>query len=139
MRSAAAIAMLALLPLSVSFADVYRSVDAQGHVLYSDTPSPGAELVKVTNSSQHFSSQFISSSSAPKQAAAQAGKKTTAAPTPPAQHGEGQRVFEQNCSRCHTAPSGFSSRIAGTVAMHMRVRASLSQDDTEALLHFLNP
>jgi len=68
MRAAAAIAMLALLPLSVSFADVYRSVDAQGHVLYSDTPTPGAELVKISNSSQHFSS-LSSSSSAPKAAA----------------------------------------------------------------------
>lgn len=28
-------------------ADVYRSVDAQGHVQYSDTPTPGAELVHV--------------------------------------------------------------------------------------------
>jgi cytochrome c5 len=77
----------------------------------------------------------------PKPAAAQAGKKATAtaAAAPAPQHGDGQRVFEQNCSRCHAAPSGFSPRISGAVAMHMRVRASLSQDDTEALLHFLNP
>jgi mono/diheme cytochrome c family protein len=52
---------------------------------------------------------------------------------------EGQRVFEQNCSRCHTAPDGFSSRISGTVLRHMRVRASLSRHDEEELLHFLNP
>ena len=70
--------------------------------------------------------------------AKQSVKKTAAAPVQPP-HGDGQRVFEQNCSRCHTAPDGFSTRISGTVAMHMRVRASLSQDDTEALLHFLNP
>jgi hypothetical protein len=31
-------------------ADVYRSVDAQGHVQYSDTPTPGAELVHVQRS-----------------------------------------------------------------------------------------
>jgi len=52
---------------------------------------------------------------------------------------EGQRVFEQNCSRCHTAPDGFSSRISGTVVRHMRVRASLSQHDEQELLRFLNP
>jgi mono/diheme cytochrome c family protein len=61
----------------------------------------------------------------------------------PAQHlqsqDDGQRVFEQNCSRCHTAPDGFSPRISGTVARHMRVRASLSRADEQALLHFLNP
>jgi cytochrome c5 len=52
---------------------------------------------------------------------------------------EGERVFEQNCSRCHTAPEGFSSRISGTVVRHMRVRASLSQHDEQALLKYLNP
>jgi hypothetical protein len=35
------------LPLTAALADVYRSVDAQGHVQYSDTPTPGAELVHV--------------------------------------------------------------------------------------------
>jgi cytochrome c5 len=52
---------------------------------------------------------------------------------------EGQRVFEQNCSRCHNTPDGFSSRISGTVVRHMRVRASLSQHDEQELLRFLNP
>jgi hypothetical protein len=55
-------------------------------------------------------------------------------------HGDdGQRVFEQNCSRCHNAPDGFSPRITGTVLRHMRVRASLSQHDEKELLHFMNP
>jgi len=53
--------------------------------------------------------------------------------------GEGERVFEQHCSRCHTSPDGFSPRISGTVSRHMRVRASLSQREEEQLLHFLNP
>jgi mono/diheme cytochrome c family protein len=62
------------------------------------------------------------------------------AKTVPAEHGDrGQQVFEQNCSRCHNAPSGFSSRISGTIAMHMRVRASLSEEDYKALRRFLNP
>jgi hypothetical protein len=52
---------------------------------------------------------------------------------------EGERVFEQNCSRCHWAPDGFSSRISGTIVRHMRVRASLSQHDEEELLRFFNP
>jgi cytochrome c5 len=63
-----------------------------------------------------------------------------AAPKPTPQHADnGQRVFEQNCSRCHAAPSGFPPRISGTIVMHMRVRASLSQDEAQALLRFLNP
>ncbi len=52
---------------------------------------------------------------------------------------DGQQVFEQNCSRCHTAPQGFSPRISGTVVRHMRVRAGLSAEDEKALLRFFNP
>ena len=51
----------------------------------------------------------------------------------------GQEVFNQNCSRCHNAPEGFSPSISGTIARHMRVRASLSEADYKALLRFLNP
>jgi mono/diheme cytochrome c family protein len=51
----------------------------------------------------------------------------------------GQQVFEQNCARCHNAPEGFPSSISGTVAMHMRVRAGLSDADYKALRKFLNP
>ncbi len=50
MRRVTAIAILIGLPLSATQADVYRSVDAQGHVQYSDTPSPGAELIQVSSS-----------------------------------------------------------------------------------------
>jgi hypothetical protein len=46
MRPSAVIAILSVLPLSAAIADVYRSVDAQGHVLYSDTPTPGAQLIR---------------------------------------------------------------------------------------------
>jgi mono/diheme cytochrome c family protein len=52
---------------------------------------------------------------------------------------EGQRIFEQNCSRCHTTPDGFSPHISGTIVMHMRVRASLSEHDAKAVLRFFNP
>jgi cytochrome c5 len=51
----------------------------------------------------------------------------------------GQQVFNQNCSRCHNAPEGFSPSVSGTIAMHMRVRANLSDADYKALLRFLNP
>jgi hypothetical protein len=46
-RHAAAIAVLVSLPLVPALADVYRSVDAQGHVQYSDTPTPGAQLIRM--------------------------------------------------------------------------------------------
>lgn len=52
---------------------------------------------------------------------------------------EGERVFQQHCSRCHAAPEGFSPRISGTIVLHMGVRASLSQHEKEVLRHFFNP
>jgi mono/diheme cytochrome c family protein len=91
---------------------------------------------------------FVSSKAAPQtssapqakaQGATHAGKKQTPASQGAVHQDEGQRVFDQNCSRCHTAPDGFSSRISGTVVRHMRVRASLSQHDEQELLRFLNP
>jgi hypothetical protein len=69
--------------------------------------------------------------------AAPAGKKPAVAQA--AQEDEGQRIFEQNCSRCHNTPEGFSPRISGTIVRHMRMRASLSKHDEEELLHFFNP
>lgn len=65
------------------------------------------------------------------------------APVPQNSHAttadRGQQVFEQNCSRCHNAPEGFPSSISGTIAMHMRTRANLSEADYKALRRFLNP
>lgn len=52
---------------------------------------------------------------------------------------EAELIFARNCSRCHTAPQGFSPKIAGTVVMHMRVRAQLSQHDEQVLLRYFNP
>jgi cytochrome c5 len=72
-------------------------------------------------------------------------KTQQAAPAQPApQQGPqpqeaGERIFSQNCSRCHAAPEGFSPRVSGTILRHMRVRASLSQRDEQELLRYLNP
>jgi cytochrome c5 len=62
---------------------------------------------------------------------------TTPAPLPHAN--DRQQIFDQQCSRCHNAPEGFSPRISGTIIRHMRVRASLSQHEEAELLRFLNP
>src|ERR1700723_78428 len=66
-------------------------------------------------------------------------KNQVAVPAAQQHQGDGAVIFEQNCSRCHNAPEGFSPRISGTIVRHMRVRASLSEHDAEELLRFLNP
>lgn len=50
----------------------------------------------------------------------------------------GQQVFHQNCSRCHKAPAGVAPSISGTVVLHMRIRAGLSEKDYKHLLAFLS-
>ena len=69
----------------------------------------------------------------------QTAKKPTVAQGSQQPEDEGERIFEQNCSRCHNAPEGFSPRISATIVRHMRVRASLSKHDEEELLRFFNP
>lgn len=53
--------------------------------------------------------------------------------------GAGEQVFRRNCSRCHKAPEAIPPSVAGTVALHMRIRAGLSEKDYRRLLAFLNP
>jgi mono/diheme cytochrome c family protein len=72
-------------------------------------------------------------------AAAKGKQQAKTSGTQSSQPSDGERVFQQNCSRCHDAPQGFPPQISGTVVRHMRVRASLSQKDAQALLRFLNP
>jgi mono/diheme cytochrome c family protein len=71
--------------------------------------------------------------------AQQAAQLPAVAQASPQHEDDGERIFQQNCSRCHNAPEGFSPRISGTIVRHMRVRASLSQHDAEELLRFFNP
>jgi len=72
-------------------------------------------------------------------AADQQGSMQTKQPAATVAASRGERVFQQNCSRCHNAPQSFPPQISGTVVRHMRVRASLSAADEKTLLRFLNP
>jgi cytochrome c5 len=54
----------------------------------------------------------------------------------PADSKPGERVFKQNCSRCHDEPQGFAPQICATVIRQMRVRASLSQSEEKQILSF---
>jgi cytochrome c5 len=51
----------------------------------------------------------------------------------------GERVFQANCGRCHSAPEQFSPSISGTILRHMRVRANLSAEDERAILRYIAP
>ena len=68
-----------------------------------------------------------------------AKQQSTAKQTSSHKQTEGERIFVQNCARCHTPPDGFSPRISNTVVLHMRVRASLSDHDIQELKRYFNP
>lgn len=65
--------------------------------------------------------------------------KKAATPATPAAQDPGERKFQENCGRCHTAPEQLSPRITGTVVRHMRVRALLSAEDERDILRYLSP
>ena len=89
-------------------------------------------LVTATGSLASLQEQTGSSSSKGRQAA-------TTEPASANVTSRGERVFQQNCSRCHNSPQGFPPQISASIVRHMRVRASLSAADEKALLKFLNP
>jgi len=82
---------------------------------------------------------FMQASAQDHPPASQPAKQASNAPATQQKESEGDRIFQQNCARCHRPPDGFSPRISGTIVRHMRVRASLSKHDEDELLRFLNP
>ena len=50
---------------------------------------------------------------------------------------EGEKRFKANCGRCHLAPQKFPPRMMATIVRHMRVRATLTDEDTRLILHYM--
>lgn len=90
--------LLLSLPLTAAPADVYRSVDAQGHLQYSDTPTPGAVLVStadVTASDGPTSDDASTAKQAIEKAADQASEQVA--------QEEAQRAVEKDAAAAHEA------------------------------------
>src|SRR5271155_3440636 len=50
---------------------------------------------------------------------------------------EGDKRFRTNCSRCHTSPHKLPPRMMATAIRHMRVRATLSDEDMRLILKYM--
>jgi cytochrome c5 len=50
---------------------------------------------------------------------------------------EGEKRFHANCGRCHAAPQKFPPRMMGTVLRHMRVRATITEEDRRMILFYM--
>ena len=75
--------------------------------------------------------------------AGSANKKESSAVTP-AVHATadsmrtlGEQRFRANCGRCHAAPQKFPPRAMSTVLRHMRVRATITDEDMRLVLFYM--
>jgi mono/diheme cytochrome c family protein len=50
---------------------------------------------------------------------------------------EGEQRFHANCGRCHAAPHKFPPRMMATVIRHMRVRATITDEDMRLVLFYM--
>lgn len=82
----------------------------------------------------------VSSALAGDSSAKKNGESTVA--VQPANDADGMRVqgeqrFRANCGRCHAAPQKFSPRVMATVVRHMRVRATITDEDMRLVLFYM--
>lgn len=54
-----------------------------------------------------------------------------------AQRVEGEQRFRANCGRCHAAPHKFPPRMMATIVRHMRVRATITDEDMRLILSYM--
>jgi mono/diheme cytochrome c family protein len=72
-------------------------------------------------------------------------RESASASTPVVQSGteadamrvQGEQRFRANCSRCHAAPHKFPSRMMATIVRHMRVRATITDEDMRLVLFYM--
>jgi mono/diheme cytochrome c family protein len=74
-----------------------------------------------------------------------ASSNKEAAAVPPVVHAtdadsmraQGEQRFRANCGRCHAAPQKFPPRAMATVLRHMRVRATITDEDMRLVLFYM--
>lgn len=51
---------------------------------------------------------------------------------------QGEKKFRANCGRCHVAPPKFAPRMTATIVRHMRVRATLTDEDMRLIIRYMS-
>lgn len=51
---------------------------------------------------------------------------------------QGEQRYRANCGRCHAAPRKFPPRMMATVLRHMRVRATITDEDMRLILFYMS-
>jgi mono/diheme cytochrome c family protein len=71
------------------------------------------------------------------ESASSAAGKLTSNQSEAAERLEGEKRFKANCGRCHAAPHKFPPRMMATIVRHMRVRATITEEDARLILHYM--
>jgi cytochrome c5 len=50
---------------------------------------------------------------------------------------QGEQRYRANCGRCHAAPQKFPPRMMATIVRHMRVRATITDEDMRLVLFYM--
>jgi mono/diheme cytochrome c family protein len=50
---------------------------------------------------------------------------------------DGEQRFRANCGRCHAAPHKFPPRMMSTIVRHMRVRATITDEDMRRIVYYM--
>jgi len=50
---------------------------------------------------------------------------------------EGEKRFRANCGRCHMPPHKFPPRVMAAAIRHMRVRATITDEDMRLILRYM--
>ena len=92
-----------------------------------------AQQAKVLPAKDKPTAKAVATKDKPADKAAASGK----IPDVPVVRVDGDAAYKANCARCHQAPRKFSERQMVTVMQHMRVRANLTEEETDAILKYL--
>lgn len=95
------------------------------------TPGPSPQ---AANSPDQSSSASNSAHGAP---AASTGTVHSSTLDARAMRIEGEKRFHANCGRCHVAPHKFPPRAMATIIRHMRVRATITDEDMKYILSYM--
>ena len=106
--------LLACLSLLILGGVLSAAGQEQAKVADSSVSSPGAETAPATASG---SSKAIQKSSFSRF--------------------EGVKRYRANCGRCHMAPHKFPPRMMATIVRHMRVRATMTDEDMQIILRYM--
>ncbi len=124
---------------------------AVGQQQTESAPVPVRVSTSAASSALSTSASALSSTSKPPLPAATppdkptraTGSASSTAKSPEAVHEdeasliEGEKRFATNCGRCHQAPHKFPPRMMATIVRHMRVRATITDDDMRLILHYM--